>query len=233
MTRMTRAPGGSAASSFASGTPAAMEISRCSFVKCSRISASTPATWSGFTARMKHPGKFGDLGVGFGDATADFVGEIFARSLHGIAGHDLSALTIPAWMKPLASAVAILPAPRKPMLNFADMPLCISPASSAKAKTTNTDSPPAAQKTMTQSGYLARAGFAFAARYRSQRAVTAAEIFARPEGLNRLPVDMDLGRMLRPPLRRDQRNCGNVARAAFLWPETELLEDAAADAPSN
>ena len=32
------------------------------------------------------------------------------------------AVTSPARIKPLASAVAILPAPRKPMVSFADMP---------------------------------------------------------------------------------------------------------------
>ena len=52
MTRMRRAPVCNSVSSRASGTPAAMEISKWFSVKCPRISASTPATWSGLTARM-------------------------------------------------------------------------------------------------------------------------------------------------------------------------------------
>ena len=99
-----------------------MEMSRCCLVNSPRNSASTPATWSGFTARIRTFGKFRDLGVGGDGFRAGFLGEMFPRgSPTGSPAMISLGKTISARTKPLASAVAILPAPRKPMFNVVAM----------------------------------------------------------------------------------------------------------------
>ena len=122
ITRMRRAPDSSPASSFASGTPAAMEMRQCLPVRWSRTSASTPPTWSGLTARTSTSANLATSGldtVVF--APTSLPNAARAASLGSLAITS-PAVTSPARIKPRARAVAILPAPRKPMVSFADMP---------------------------------------------------------------------------------------------------------------
>ena len=63
----------------------------------------------------------GDFKIGRKSFRAGFGGEMFPRGVKRVGGEKLVRLTSLALRKPLASAVAILPAPRKPILSGAAM----------------------------------------------------------------------------------------------------------------
>ena len=112
MTRMTRASLARAApSNFASGTPAAMEMSKCSGAMPGRISSSNSGTWPGLTARIRHLAKLHDLQIGFRRSRAGFSVKSGAGRRRRIAGPDLRGLDQAGRNHPLASAPAICPLP--------------------------------------------------------------------------------------------------------------------------
>ena len=90
ITRISRAPAPSPASSFASGTPAAMEMRQCLPVRWSRMSASTPPTWSGLTAKHQHIGELHHLRIGGSRFRADLFGERSPGGFARITGDDLA-----------------------------------------------------------------------------------------------------------------------------------------------
>ena len=86
MTRTSRVPGGSAAASRASVTPAAIEMIRCRGSTASRTPASTPAIICGLTASTtaSHAGEHGGV-VGRRAGAGDVAFELGAGRVAGIA----------------------------------------------------------------------------------------------------------------------------------------------------
>src|SRR5581483_1893722 len=126
ITRITRAPASSPPSSLASGTPAAIEIKRWSFVKLPRISCNTPATWSGLTASNSTLANFTTSRLDALALAPTSRPKAAQAAATGSLAIICSGVASPARTKPRASAMPILPAPRKPIVRFADMPRLVT-----------------------------------------------------------------------------------------------------------
>ena len=132
MTRMTRAPAGEALLQLANRHPGGDGDDQVRRRDKPRTSASKSFTHPGLTATTITPANFARLDIGLRGPGAGLPRKHRPRRLRRVGGQDLAGLTSPPDIKPLASAAAILPAPKNPMVSSADMTCLITGVSARK-----------------------------------------------------------------------------------------------------